>query len=559
MAYRWRRRASLICALALSVGGCATRGPTDSAPAEADSGRDDSPPAVRAAVIPATSTTATQPEDEPLLSIDTPLVPERLASESVDAPPTGFWDRVRERFAIDHADTAPIASELRRYSGHQAYFDAVLARGEPYLQYIVDRLEARDLPAELILVPLVESTFRPFAYSYSRAGGIWQFTPATGRHYGLAQNWWYDGRRDVVASTEAALDYLEYLHGLFDGDWLLALAAYNAGEGRVQRAVKRNRERGRSTEFWDLDLPKQTRHYVPRILAIRAILAAPGEHGVELPAISDEAELTVVELPAQIDIALAARMAGLEVDELYRYNPGFNRWATPPDGPHRLALPQARAEAFEVALAEQDPSDMMRWQRHRVASGETISEIARGHGVSVAAIQDVNDLNGAFIRAGDHLLVPTASRPAEDYALSASNRRRARQAQGPADRQRVEHQVQSGDTLWDVARNHEVSVRRLAGWNDMAPGDTLRPGDRLVVWVDGDRRGGPGQYGGPNDRLQRVQYTVRSGDSLYQIAQRFGLSVSDIERWNDLDGEQYLQPGQELELRVDVTAQADAN
>lgn len=557
MIFRWPHTVALLCAVALSVGGCASRGPAESEPAVDAKG--EPPPAVRAAVPPTSrGAIATEPEDEPLVSIDTPLVPEPLADTEADPAPQGIWQRVRGHFQIEHAQTEPIENEIRRYTGRQAYFDAVIARGEPYLHYIVDRLEARDLPAELLLVPVVESTFRPFAYSYSRAGGIWQFTPATGRHYGLAQNWWYDGRRDVVASTEAALDYLEYLHGLFDGDWLLALAAYNAGEGRVQRAVQRNRARGRSTEFWDLPLPPQTQKYVPRILALRTILNAPAEHGIELPSVTEEAALTLVELPGQVDIALAAKMADIPVDELYRYNPGFNRWATPPDGPHRLALPQARADAFEAALAEQDPGDMVRWKRHRVGDGETLSEIAQAHGVSVGAIQEVNDLDGAFIRAGDHLLVPTASRPAEDYALSASNRRRARQARGPDDRQRIEHRVQSGDTMWDLARRHEVSVRRLAAWNDMAPGDTLRPGDQLVIWVDSARQGGPGQYSGPDDRLQKVQYTVRSGDSLYDIARRFGLSVGEIERWNGLDGDEYLQPGQQLELRVDVTEQAEA-
>ncbi len=554
--YRWRRTAGLMCALALSAGGCASRGPADPASsADVETDSSPGPVAVRAAV-PSTPAVSAAPDEETILSIDTPLVPERLAGDPSDAQPTGFWARIRARFRIEHADAEPIAAEIRRYDGRQAYFDAVMARGEPYLHYIADRLEARDLPAELLLVPVVESAFRPFAYSYSRAGGIWQFTPATGRHYGLAQNWWYDGRRDVLASTEAALDYLEYLHALFDGDWLLALAAYNAGEGRVQRAVERSRARGGSTEFWALDLPRQTRRYVPRILALRTILAAPAEYGIELPQIADDAAMSVVELPGQVDIALAAKMAGISVDELYRYNPGFNRWATPPDGPHRLAVPQARADEFETALAQRDPADMVRWQRHRVASGETVSEIAQAHGVSVGAIQDVNDLDGSFIRAGDHLLVPTASRSSEAYALSASNRRRARQARGPEDRRRIEYQVQSGDTLWELARAHDVSVRRLATWNDMAPADPLRPGDRLVVWVDPGQRGGP-HRDGPSARLQRVEYTVRSGDSLYDIARRFGLSVAEIERWNDLEGSQYLQPGQTLELRVDVTEQAE--
>lgn len=564
--WRYASAGALASLLAVGMSGCASSGPSGQpaqqsvpdAGVETRTAEGASPPQP---IPPAAQ--ADEGEGEALperarASVDAPFVPDLLGATPAAVQQPDLWERLRQQFRFGEPPAERIEAELQRYSGRQSYFDIVLERGEPYVRYILARIEARDMPAELILVPLVESTFRPFAYSHSRAGGIWQFTPATGRHYGLDQNWWYDGRRDVVASTEAALDYLEYLHGLFDGDWLLALAAYNAGEGRVRRAVHANERRGRPTEFWHLDLPRQTRHYVPRILALRAILAAPAEHGVELPAVNEGTGLAIVELPGQVDLALAAELADIPVEDLYRYNPGFNRWATPPDGPHRLALPSATTERFRAALAERDADDMVRWHRHQVASGETLSEIAGEYGTSVAALQDLNDISGAFIRVGDHLLVPSASRPSEAYALSASNRRQARQAQGPDGRRRIEHHVRSGDTLWDVARKHDVGVRTLAAWNDMAPGDMLRPGDELVVWVDSGRHGDARQAAGPRQRLQRVQYTVRSGDSLYEIARQFGLRVADIERWNDLDGNDYLQPGQELELRVDVTEQAEA-
>ncbi|MDZ7749619.1 MAG: LysM peptidoglycan-binding domain-containing protein [Halofilum sp. (in: g-proteobacteria)] len=478
-----------------------------------------------------------------------PFLPEPLRGYE-----PGPWAQVRAGFELPAIGNPRVARELQRYAGRQAYFEALTRRAEPYLDYILGRIEARGLPTELLLVPVVESAFRPFAYSYASAGGLWQFKPATARHFGLEMNWWYDGRRDIVAGTEAALDYFEYLHGFFDGDWLLAIAAYNAGEGTVRRAVNRNRLRQEPTDFWHLDLPAQTERYVPRVLALRAIVADPGAHGIDLPRPDPARAMTLVELDAQIDLATAAGWAGVDIATLYRYNPGFNRWATAPDGPHRLALPQAAAERFRAALAEHGTDDMIRWRRHRVADGETLSGIASRYDTTVGAIRRANGLDGHVIRAGSHLVVPSASRPDAAYTLSASNRRAAAQASGPGGRQRVTHEVRSGDTLWGVARRHGVEVRRLASWNGMAPGDPLHPGDRLVVWVEGEGVA----RGGPANRHQRVTYTVRQGDSLYAIARRFNLDVADIRRWNGLEGGAYLQPGQRLRLRVDVTAQAEA-
>jgi membrane-bound lytic murein transglycosylase D len=375
----------------------------------------------------------------------------------------------------------------------------------------------------------------------------------TGQRFGLKQDWWYDGRRDVLESTDAALDYFEYLHGFFDGDWLLAIAAYNAGEGTVGRAVRANRRAGEPTDFWHLDLPRQTEHYVPRLLALRAIVREPAAHGIALPSLPVEEALAVVEAPGQVDLAVAAEMADLSLETLYRYHAGLNRWATPPDGPHRIAVPADRAARLRAAIAERE-QPMVRWQRHAVAGGETLSGIAEAYDTNVPALQRANDLRGSFLRVGQNLIVPTASRGDAAYALSLENRRENARSNGPAGRHRVDYRVRSGDTFWTIARRHDVSVERLAAWNDMAPGDPIHPGQRLAVWVEA-RRGG---RGGPGERMQRVEYTVRTGDSLYAIARRFNVGVDAIRRWNQLQHGAVLQPGQRLELRVDVTEQASA-
>ncbi|MBK5936491.1 lytic transglycosylase [Halorhodospira halophila] len=469
--------------------------------------------------------------------------------------PLQVWDRLRTSFRIDCYENERVERELQLFAGRDAYFEAVGRRAEPYLHYILDELEERDLPAELVALAIVESGFRPFAYSHGRAAGIWQFIPSTGRFFGLEMNYWYDGRRDLVASTDAALDYLERLNEAFDGDWLLAMAAYNAGQGNVRAAIQRARAEGKDPNYWNLQLPAETMRYVPRILAIRDILQDPEAHDVALPNIPNKPRIRVVEADRQIDLALAAELADISIDRLYILNPGLNRWATAPEGPHRLVLPKENADRFERELAAMDPEDFVEWRRHRIESGETLTHVANQYNVTVELLRDINGLRGDTVRAGDHLYVPVSSRPPSEYSLSAANRLEAlqnRERQG----ERREHTVQAGETLWDIARTYNVGVKELARWNGMAPGDTLRPSQELVVWVEGDvmqAAGGPG-----DSSTQSVTYTVRQGDSLARIAQRFNVNVGDIKRWNGISEGSYLHPGDQLKLEVDVTQQSSS-
>ena len=481
------------------------------------------------------------------------------AHDEGTAPIEDVWQRIREGYDIPGHDNARVQAELRQYAGSTDYWSRVSERAAPYLFHIVEQLEARDMPLELALLPIVESGFQPFAYSHGRAAGIWQFVPATGRHYGLAQNWWYDGRRDVLAATDAALTYLTYLNDMFDGDWLLALAAYNAGEGTVSRAIRRNRNAGKPTDYWSLNLPRETMAYVPRLLAISELVAAPDAHDIALTPIPNRPAVEVVDLDGQIDLALVTELAGVDMETLYALNPGYNRWATAPEGPHRLVLPQERAADFRTRLAEIPSTDWMRWQRHQIASGETLGKIADRYHVTVSTLQEANSLDSHIIRAGGHLMVPIASRPDSTYSRTASARQAATQATPRAGRERTNHVVQAGDSFWSIAQRYGVNVRQLARWNNMAPRDVLSIGEQLAVWTD---QPNPGSTAAaiqrtPAERLQAVTYTVRKGDSLYLIAQRFGVGVADLRQWNNLREEGYLQPGQRLEMQVDVTAQAN--
>ncbi len=456
-----------------------------------------------------------------------------------------LWQRIQMQLTFNVPQTRPIVEQRNFYSRHQAYLDRVAGRAQPFLYYIVQEIEKRNMPLELALLPIVESAFDPFAYSHAAAAGMWQFMPATGKRFGLKQNFWYDGRRDVIASTRAALDYLQYLHDRLEGDWLNAIAAYNSGEGRILAAIKRNKQKRLPTDFWSLDLPAETTAYVPKLLALVDILKRPDDFDIVWKFIANEAKIDVVTVGAQIDLAIAADMAGLNVSELQALNPGFNQWATDPDGPHYLALPTHSVAGFQQKLEQTPRQNWLRWKRYTIAKGDTLGKIAREHSTSVDAIQRINKLNGNTIRLGDNLLIPMASADAAGYELSVPNRIAQAQQQAPGNK--LTYTVQQGDTLWDISREHKVSVEQLAKWNGIAQRTPLRPGQKLVIvqQVAADNR--------TAGISRTVTYKVRKGDSLARIAQRFSVSIADIVKWNQIDTSNYLQPGQQLKLIVGIT------
>jgi membrane-bound lytic murein transglycosylase D len=266
-----------------------------------------------------------------------------------------LWEQLRREFQLPEQDNKRIRVQRNWYMKHPSYMQRVTERARRYGWHIQQQLRQRNMPAEIALLPIVESAYDPFAYSHGRAAGLWQFVPATGKRFGLKQDWWYDGRRDILDSTAAALDYLQHLHKRFKGDWLLALAAYNSGEGTVSKAQRKNRKKGKPVGFWDLSLPGETRDYVPKLIALKQLVATPSVYGVKLETVPNRPFFEVVETGAQIDLAVAADLAGLELDKLYRLNPGFNQWATSPDGPHRLLIPVDQADMFRQAVAELPP------------------------------------------------------------------------------------------------------------------------------------------------------------------------------------------------------------
>lgn len=476
-----------------------------------------------------------------------------LAEQTQEAD-SDLWEHITSGFQLtDYTDNPRVQEYFEFYRDRPVYLQTISERSSRYMHYIVEAINERNMPLEFALLPAIESSFDPFAYSHGRAAGLWQFVPVTARHMGLPRTWWYDGRRDVLASTEAALDYLLELHSRFDGDWLLAMAAYNSGATTVNRAIRRNRKAGRDTDFWSLSLPEETEAYIPKLLALTQLIKRSEEEGIAIAPIPNEATFEVIDTDGQIDLAQAAELAGISIDEIYHYNPGYNRWATDPNGPHRLAIPVQSAEQFRQALAGIPPSQRLNWRRYQVAPGDSLIKIARRFNTDIATIKAANELKSNAIRAGQTLLLPSASMDDSHYSLSEGQRLAAAQQKGQSTgKQAVYHQVKSGESLWTISRRYRVNVNELARWNNMVPKDPLKIGRKLVIWqsepisvASGDR--------GSRSVIRWVSYTVRRGDSLARIADRFSVNVNEIAQWNNIDTSKYLKPGQVLSLYVDVT------
>jgi membrane-bound lytic murein transglycosylase D len=495
---------------------------------------------------------------------------EPLRQPQVDLEPlpepreTDLVARLRAGFTLPESDDPAYRRELEWYAKHPDYLERVFTRAERYLHHIAEALEERGMPADLALLPIVESAFDPFAYSHGRAAGLWQIIPGTARRLGIKQDWWFDGRRDVLESTRGALDYLEMLHAQFDGDWLLAVAGYNSGEGNVARALRRAAAAGRGNDFWSISpyLPRETRTYVPRLLAIRTLVAEPDKYGISLPDIANEPHFAVVDTGGQIDMALAAELAGLDTDQLYQLNAGINRWASDPEGPHRMIVPVAHAEHFAAALGALGERERVEWTRHRIQQGETLIHIARRFSTTPEVLREVNDIRGNTIRAGDYLMIPHAVAARSSYTQSA-DARAARQQNRERDGVRRAHVVRRGESLWSISQRYGVGVRSLASWNGMAPGDTLGIGRELVVWTDEAAATQVGAVAvsfdgsAAQEQVRRVNYVVRAGDSLSSIARRFRVSVAKLVEWNNgVSAKRYLQPGERLVMFVNVTEQS---
>jgi len=478
---------------------------------------------------------------EPVLP--SPYTEGHWIAPGVDVPDPDLWRDIRNGYQLArHTDKKRVQQELRWLERHPRYLQAMRPRLARHLAYIHEQVEARGLPSELALLPIVESALDPYAFSHGGAAGLWQFIPATAKRFGLQRNWWYDGRRDPVASTDAALDYLEYLYKRF-GDWHLALAGYNAGEGNVGRSRKRA---AKGAGFFELKLPRETSAYVPRLLALAELIDDPAAYGIVLPELTPAIPFVIVNTGSQMDLGVASRVTGIDMDTLYLWNPALNQWSTPPGGPHHLLMPIEYATEAPAEIAAVPASERVQWLRIKVNSGDTLSQIAKRHRTDVASLRKANRLRNNRITAGQSLLIPKSPAALSNGTIASRN-------QGET------YVVQSGDSLWTISRAHGIPINTLMKSNHVGPKDYLRVGQELILpgATATTARTPSVQQVSRQAEIRKVRYGVRKGDSLARIAGKFNVRVNDIVSWNKLDIGDYLQPGQKLLLYVNVSAGAD--
>lgn len=411
--------------------------------------------------------TLTAQAREPLPLSDITIVNARNIKISLLADDTlnksGLWERIRTGFTMRNVDGPLVAKHEQWYASRPDYMGRMVVRANRYLYYITCEVERRGMPSEIALLPMIESAFNPGANSTSSAAGIWQFMPATGKNFGMRQNWWYDGRRDIIGATTGALDYLEKLHTMF-GDWELALAAYNWGEGSIQRAQARNRKKGLPVDYASLTLPDETRNYLPKLMAIRNIVANPERYGLSLADIANQPYFTSVPTEKHIDVELAAQLAEIPVEEFIALNPAHNRPVILQGNSNYILLPAEKVETYQANMRSYD-MPLVSWKIYRTKKGEQLTHLAPRFGLTLERLKSVNSLSArADLSDGDTLLVPVSGEQEETEfeAVDMHLHPVARAQPGTAS---LKYTVHKGDTLDKLAARYHVSVASLRNWN----------------------------------------------------------------------------------------------
>jgi membrane-bound lytic murein transglycosylase D len=423
-------------------------------------------------------------KDLPPFDGETRVVSEALRGvHTIDrtVSPDDLWQRIRHGFAMTDLDNALVRQKTAWYAARPDLLQRMLDRSRIYLYHIVDEIQKRGLPTELALLPMVESSFNPMAYSRAHASGLWQFIPGTGKRYELKQNWWYDGRRDIVDSTAAALGYLSDLYEMH-GDWHLALASYNWGENAVARAINRNRAARQPTDYWSLSMPAETRQYVPKLQALKNIIANPEPFGVALDPIPNRPYFVTVAKTHDIDVQLAAKLAEMPVEQFVALNPGLSRPIIRASVTPRIVLPADKVDTYRANLIRHDERSLVSWRTYHPKKGETLEAIAGKFSVDVAQLRRVNGIGSRTRGVPEVLVVPLRGSGASEGKLPLMY---APPIPVQAGRP-VVHTVKRGDTLSSIANRYRVSVADLKRWNQV--GTLIRPGQKLRIHVRGTPR-----------------------------------------------------------------------
>jgi membrane-bound lytic murein transglycosylase D len=423
-----------------------------------------------------------------------------LSEKPTPQVPQDVWERMRQGFQLqDNLGVNPRIEQQRLwFASNPSFLENAGERGSLYIHYIIERLEERNMPLELALLPVIESAYNPMAYSRADAVGLWQFIPSTGRYYNLRQTRFYDGRRDITASTTAAMDYLTRLHDMFNGDWLLALAAYNAGEGTVSRAIERNEKLGLPTDYWNLPLPAETQAYVPKLLALSQVVLAPEAYGVNLNPIANEPYFQVVEINQRMDLSKVAAVANIDEDELFQLNPAFKQRTTI-DGPQHLLVPTSKAQLLTASLSTMRPEELISKKPlkpvfegsddselaslkrvYRVKRGDNLAAIAKANKVDVKDLQRWNKLTGKNLKAGQALVMQDTAKRSGGRVNTVVAANSKTNSKAVKEKPQTQYKVQQGDSLYMVAKRFNVEMQHLKRWNPRV-GQALKPGQMLTV------------------------------------------------------------------------------
>jgi len=462
-------RAWSVVPIVLACAGCAV-GPASLAPEE------HAPLPLLAAAPPPGPFVVTDIALVPVVVRDDPFPSAAGAElEPLPAPAANLWDRIVDGYSIpDLIDDPLVAKWERYYAARPDYVARIVDRSRRYLYHIVGEIDEKGLPRDLALLPMIESAYNPNAISSARASGLWQFIPSTGKHYGLKQDFWADSRRDVLAATNSALDYLAKLHDDF-GDWQLALAAYNWGEGNVGRAVAKNKARGKGADYLSLSMPAETRNYLPKFQAVKNIVRDPEKYGLELAEVPDTPYFTIVKAARPIDVKAAADLAEMTVEDFLSLNPQHNRPVIAGGDAQSILLPIDRAEVFAAKLQLSD-QPLVSWQAYRMKPGETLPQVAAKFALEVETLRAVNGIGPRSAVPNGHALLVPAQRPSDATAESLENTVFTTVPSGRT----IHHTVRRGETLDRLAVRYGVTADDLKRWNNMK-GDALKAGQQVRV------------------------------------------------------------------------------